>query len=104
MFLKIQELVQKIASSPMTLFIHGIFIKFYVIIITAGVVAAYWILKGLYGLGAIDYAEKVLTEVSEDTKAIAQHCIPKIGSLTEFMKCLSDPPKYDPSIEPETKK
>ncbi|WP_341756564.1 MULTISPECIES: DUF2670 domain-containing protein [unclassified Candidatus Tisiphia] len=94
-----QALRRLIAANPMGVFLWSIIAKWYVMIAVASLVVLFWVAKGLEKVGLINYVTTATTEILDTSKSIAQHCTPKLGpnfeSLTNFWKCLGDPPKYE---------
>lgn len=94
-----QALRRLIAANPMGMFLWGIIAKWYVMVAVASLVVLFWVAKGLEQIGFINYVTTATTEILDTSKAIAQHCTTKLGpnfeSLTNFWKCLGDPPKYE---------
>lgn len=90
------EILKKLLTGPMGVFVYGILSKWYLMIAVSGVVVAFWVFKGLDKSGILQATEKVVTKALGDTKSVAKYCTPKILNLSEFWDCLENPPDYDP--------
>ncbi|RYE05925.1 MAG: DUF2670 domain-containing protein [Rickettsiaceae bacterium] len=88
-----------ISLSPMKIFIHGILGKWYVMILTAGLVVAFWVFKGLEQSGVLNTLHITLSTAIDDSKSIARYCVPKITDIHNFIHCIQNPPKYVPTTE-----
>ncbi|RTK93240.1 MAG: DUF2670 domain-containing protein [Rickettsiales bacterium] len=86
-------------KSPMVLFTYGIISKWYILVMVPAVVVTFWIFKGLTEAGILQTAEKIVVDALQDSKSVAQHCVPKILSFGDFWECLQNPPSYTPSKE-----
>ena len=87
-------ILKKLMKNPFTLFIYGIISKWYMIVMFSALMTTYWVFKGLEEAGVLQAAQKILVQAVQDTKAAAQHCVPKIKNLQVFWDCLSNPPVY----------
>lgn len=85
--------------NPMILFIYGFIAKWYIMIMVSALVVTFWVFSGLKDSGFIDESERVVKEALSDAKSVAQNCVPKILSFSEFWDCLDSPPKYIPTKE-----
>lgn len=83
----------------MKTFIYGIMKKWYLMIAVPSIVVVYFVLQGLTKTGILQAAEEVVTEAVQDTKSIAQHCVPKILNIGAFWDCLQNPPEYEVTTE-----
>jgi hypothetical protein len=83
--------VRRIFKNPLSLFIYGLLSKWYVIIITGSLIVTFWVFTGLKKAGVIDAVNKILVTSIEETKGIAQNCIPQITDLQKFWNCLNNP-------------
>ncbi|WP_341764513.1 DUF2670 domain-containing protein [Candidatus Tisiphia endosymbiont of Beris chalybata] len=87
-----------IAANPMGIFLWSLIAKWYVMIAIASLVVLFWVVTGLAKVGFINYMANSTVEVLETAKAGAQNCTPKLGptftDLTNFWKCLGNPPPY----------
>lgn len=86
-------------NNPIILFIWGIVSKWYIMITIASLVVTFWVFKGLGEAGVLQNATKVVASALLDTKAIAQHCVPKILDLKLFWECVESPPSYKETKE-----
>lgn len=84
-------------KNPMMLFVYGIISKWYITVMVAALVVTYWVFMGLKGAGIIDEAERTVTKALNETKSVAQNCVPKILNFSDFWECLDNPPEYRPS-------
>lgn len=83
----------------MVLFTYGIISKWYILVMVPAVVVTFWIFKGLTDAGILQAAEKIVVDALQESKSVAQHCVPKILNLGDFWECLQNPPSYTPSEE-----
>ncbi|MFU7501263.1 MULTISPECIES: DUF2670 domain-containing protein [unclassified Candidatus Tisiphia] len=94
-----QALRRLIAANPMGMFLWSIIAKWYFMIAVASLIVLFWVAKGLEQIGFIKYMTDATIEILDTSKSIAQNCTTKLGpnfeSLTNFWKCLGDPPKYE---------
>ena len=93
--------LRNIFKNPLTLFVYGLLSKWYIIFIGASLVVTFWVFQGLKEAGIIAASEKILIKSLNDTKSIAQNCIPKIKNIKVFWECLQNPPEYRPKSEAE---
>lgn len=91
-----------LAKSPMTIFVYGILSKWVITVTVAAIMVTYWVFKGLSEAGILQAAEDVVFKALNETKAVAQHCVPQIMHFGDFWDCLQSPPDYTPSKEEET--
>ena len=83
-----------IIANPMGIFIYGIITKWYLIVTVSALVVVFWVLKGLSQAGILDAAETIVSKALSESKAVAQYCVPKIANVSDFIKCVNNPPKY----------
>lgn len=81
-------------KSPIIGFIYAILAKTITISFIGVVMVTYWVLKGLHDNGMLAKMQDAMVESLETTKAVAQHCTPKLTNLDQFLRCLDNPPKY----------
>lgn len=84
-------LIRRLLQNPLALFIYSFLSKWYLMVVVGSVIVTYWVFKGLNDAGVITAAETVLTTAIEQTKGVAQNCIPRIKNLQDFWSCLNDP-------------
>ncbi len=89
-----------LTANPMGLFVYGILSKWYLTILISSVVVTFWVFKGLEKAGVLDTINTVMFKALDDTKIVAQYCVPKIANLSDFWNCLSNPPTSR-TIEPD---
>ena len=99
MFEVILSKIKVILKSSIILFVYGILSKWYVAMTIAALVVTFWVFKGLQEAGVIQAAEKVVFKAFDESKAVAKHCMPKIANISEFWKCVENPPAYKPTEE-----
>ena len=92
-------LVTKVFSSPMGVFVYGIMSKWYIMIMLGSAIVAFWVLKGLTDAGVLQDAWKTVYTAMEESKAIAQHCTPKIRNLKKVWHCIDNIQAYKRSDE-----
>ena len=85
------NLIRRLLQNPLSLFIYSFLSKWYLMVVVGSVIVTYWVFKGLSDAGVITAAETVLTTAIEQTKGVAQNCIPRIKNLQDFWSCLNDP-------------
>ena len=91
------NVITRIFQSKIGIFIYGIMSQWYIIIALGSTIVVFWVFKGLKEAGVLDDAMNIVQEAIEDSKAIAQHCTPKIRNLEAMWICIQNPPKYRPS-------
>lgn len=93
-----------IAANPMGMFLWGLLAKWYILVAIPLLVIAFWTFKGFEEIGLIHYIFTETTTLLNNTKAIAQNCIPRLGkrgststytNLQDFWTCVGSPPAYD---------
>ena len=90
-----------IIKNPLITFVYGILSKWFIVIFVTAIVVVFWVFKGLSDAGILQIAENVVFRAFDQTKAVAQYCIPKIMNLEIFWDCLQNTPTYTPSPEEE---
>lgn len=80
--------------NPLTLFIYGIFAKWYLIVTASALMVVYYVLKGLDEAGIIEYGKQIVIDVLRDSESIAKYCVPKIANLKNFWSCLENIEAY----------
>lgn len=86
-----------IMANPIGIFISSILAKWYVVVMFAAVMVAYWVLKGLEQAGVLGMFQGTLLEALYTSKSIAQYCTPLIMDLKATWDCISNPPVYNPT-------
>lgn len=81
-------------SNPIGLFVSSLLAKWYVVVMFAAVMVAYWVLKGLEQAGVLSMFQGTLIEALYNAKSIAQYCTPLIMDLKATWNCISNPPTY----------
>lgn len=84
-------------KNPLMLFVYGIISKWYITVMVAAIVVTFWVFKGLQETGILQKAETTVTRALEETKSVAQNCVPKILNFSDFWYCLENPPRYKPT-------
>ena len=87
-------LVSKLFNSQIGVFVYAILSKWYIMVMLGSAVVAFWVLKGLEEAGVLSEAYEIVSTALEDSKAIAQHCTPKIKNLEALWVCINNLPKY----------
>ena len=85
------NLMRRLLQNPLALFVYSFLSKWYLMVVVGSVIVTYWVFKGLSDAGVITAAETVLTTAIEQTKGVAQNCVPRIKNLQDFWHCLNDP-------------
>lgn len=78
----------------MGLFIRMILAKLSLIVFLPALMVTYWIFTGLHNAGVLDAAFRTISKGLLETKAVAQHCTPKILNLSALWECLENPGEY----------
>ena len=87
-------LLPRSSSNKFVYFVHKLFAKWYFLITGVSLVVLYWIFKGLYELGLINQAEKIVYTALYEVEYIAKHCTKKIINLKDFFDCIDNIPDY----------
>ena len=77
-----------IMKSKSGLFVQAVLLKWYILVAGSGMLAAYYVLKGLEDLGLLERWYNRVSELLGDMVGIAQHCTSKILHLESFISCL----------------
>lgn len=81
-------------NNPIGLFIRVIITKLSLIVFVPALMVTYWVLTGLQNAGVLDAAFRTIGRGLLETKAVAQHCTPKILNLSALWACLENPGQY----------
>jgi len=95
----IWNILKRLISNPMSLFVYSILAKWYLMVTIAAIVVTFWVFKGLEQAGLFQYSSKVAIEALSNSKSIARYCTPKIGNIKDFWDCIQNPPTYEPTAE-----
>ncbi len=90
------DIIKKVLSNPMIVFVYGILSKWYILIFVSVVVVVFFVFKGLDEIGLIDKFTTVLSRSFYEVKAVAQNCTPKLLDFRDLWACLGNPGKYEP--------
>ncbi|MDG1436484.1 MAG: DUF2670 domain-containing protein [Rickettsiaceae bacterium] len=101
MFAAFLSKLKVLLQNPVVVLVYGILSKWYIMVVITSVMVTFWVLKGLTDAGVMEIAENTVFNAFRDTKAVAQHCTPKILNLGDFWECLKNPPTYEKSKDEE---
>ncbi len=90
------NILKKLLSNPMGMFVYGILSKWYFMALIPIFVVTYWVLKGLSESGILNDLESFINAGFLQIKAVAQHCAPKMRKLSDVWDCLQNTPPYVP--------
>lgn len=85
---------QKFLKSPISVLFYGLISKWYLVSMSLIVVVMYWVIMGLYQTGIFQASATAFQKASLEIKGFAQHCIPKMGKIHEFLDCMQHTPEY----------
>jgi hypothetical protein len=88
------RLMKLVLKNPLALVVYSFLSKWYLIIALSSVIVVYWVYSGLKDAGVIDKAESIITKALEESKSVAQNCVPIITDISAFWQCVSNPPVY----------
>ena len=95
------SLIGRLFQSKMGLFVYGIMSQWYIMMMLGSAIVAFWVFKGLEEVGVLSEAYELVSNVMEDSKAIAKYCTPKIRDLNALWECVQNPPRYQRTTEEE---
>ncbi len=90
------SLLKSLLKNPLGIVVYSFFSKWYLLIALTGVVVTYWVYDGLKSAGVLDTAETIIKKALNESKSVAQNCVPKIANISVFWECVNNPPVYRP--------
>ncbi len=86
--------IKKIFLNPVVIGIFTTLKPFYIATFVTIILVTYWVFQGLSKANLIKPVQTVIFQAFNETKSVAQNCVPMIKDFSRFWQCLNNPPEY----------
>jgi hypothetical protein len=83
------EFLGKLFKSPASLFLKGLMLKWYILVMVPAVTAAYYFFSHLEKMGVLDKVYNFIEYQLGMIVRITQECTPKILDISAYISCLN---------------